>query len=110
MDLELETNQTCAHVMGLSTEVAHLYLNQANLMTSDNKRALVERMLDNGIIPSNAPSKGESSNNPAAQDGTQNEDEPAEQDGRQNEDEPAGQNGTQNEDEPAGQEGTQNED
>ena len=76
MDLEQETNQTCVHVMGLSAEVLHLYLNQANLTMSGNKRALVERMLDNAIIRSNAPSKGESGDNPAGQDGTQNDDEP----------------------------------
>ena len=75
--MELETDKTYAHVMGLSAEVLHLYLNQANLMTSGNKKALVERMLDNAIIRSNAPSKGESGKNPAGQDGTQNEDESA---------------------------------
>ncbi|KAL5517257.1 hypothetical protein EMCRGX_G002763 [Ephydatia muelleri] len=75
--MELETDKTYAHVMGLSAEVLHLYLNQANLTTSGNKKALVERMLDNAIIRSNAPSKGESGKNPAGQDGTQNEDEPA---------------------------------
>ena len=106
---------------GLSTEVLHLYLNQANLTTSGNKRALVERMLYNAIIPI----QGESGEKLAGQDGTQNEDEPAGQDGTQNEDEPAGQDvhrmrrnenepagqdGTQNEDEPAGQDGTQNKD
>ena len=56
--MELETDKTYAHVMGLSAEVLHLYLNQANLTTSGNKKALVERMLDNAIIHSNAPSKG----------------------------------------------------
>ena len=75
--MELETDKTYAHVMELSAEVLHLYLNQANLTTSGNKKALVERMLDNAIIRSNAPSKGESGKNPAGQDGTQNEDEPA---------------------------------
>ena len=75
--MELETDKTYAHVMGLSAEVLHLYLNQANLTTSGNKRALVERMLDNAIIHSNAPFKGESGKNPAGQNGTQNEDEPA---------------------------------
>ena len=70
--------------MGLSAEVLHLYLNQANLTTSDNRRALVERMLDNAIIRSNTPSKGESGDKLAGQDGTQNEDEPAVQDGKQN--------------------------
>ena len=75
--MELETDKIYAHVMGLSAEVLHLYLNQANLTTSGNKKALVERMLDNAIIRSNAPSKGESGKNPAGQDGTQNEDEPA---------------------------------
>ena len=56
--MELETDKTYVHVMGLSAEVLHLYLNQANLTTSGNKKALVERMLDNAIIRSNAPSKG----------------------------------------------------
>eukprot|EP00731_Ephydatia_muelleri_P002567 Em0001g2567a len=69
--MELETDKTCAHVMGLSAEVLHLYLHQANLTTSGNKKALVERMLDNAIIRSNAPSKGESGKNPAGQDGRQ---------------------------------------
>ena len=45
--MELETDKTYAHVMGLSAEVLHLYLNQANLTTSGTKKALVERMLDN---------------------------------------------------------------
>ena len=75
--MELEIDKTYAHVMGMSAEVLRLYLNQANLTTSGNKRALVERMLDNAIIHSNAPSKGESGKNPAGQDGTQNEDEQA---------------------------------
>ena len=75
--MELETDKTYAHVMGLSAEVLRLYLNQANLTTSGNKKALVERILDNAIIRSNALSKGESGKNPAGQDGTQNEDEPA---------------------------------
>ncbi|KAL5517244.1 hypothetical protein EMCRGX_G002748 [Ephydatia muelleri] len=69
--MELETDKTYAHVMGLSAEVLRLYLNQANLTTSGNKKALVERMLDNAIIRSNAPSKGESGKNPAGQDGRQ---------------------------------------
>ena len=38
--------------MGLSVEVLRLYLNQANLTTSGSKKALVDRMLENGIFPS----------------------------------------------------------
>ncbi|KAL5517315.1 hypothetical protein EMCRGX_G002846 [Ephydatia muelleri] len=71
--MELETDKIYAHVMGLSAKVLHLYLNQANLTTSGNKKALVERMLDNAIICSNAPSKGKVAR---TQQG-QNEDEPA---------------------------------
>ena len=56
--MELETDKTYAHVMELSAEVLHLYLKQANLTTSGNKRALVERMLDNTIIRYNAPFQG----------------------------------------------------
>ena len=38
--------------MGLSVEVLRLYLSQANLTTSGSKKALVDRMLENGIFPS----------------------------------------------------------
>ena len=38
--------------MGLSVEVLRLYLSQANLTTSGSKKALVNRMLENGIFPS----------------------------------------------------------
>ena len=47
-----ETDQTRAHLMGLSVEVLRLYLNQANLTASGSKKALVDRMLENGIFPS----------------------------------------------------------
>ena len=52
MSSDNETDQMQAHLMGLSVAVLCLYLNQANLTTSGSKKALVDRMLENGIIPS----------------------------------------------------------
>ena len=69
MDTERERDR--AYLMGLSAEVLRLHLNRANLTMSGTKKALVDRMLENGIIPSDAQSEGE---------GTGNSDESEEED------------------------------
>ena len=69
-DNDNETNQTRAHLMGLSVEVLRLYLNQANLTTSGSKKALVDRMLENGIFPSDMTTDAGSGDE---QGGTENE-------------------------------------
>ena len=70
MSSDNETDQTHAHLMGLSVEVLCLYLNQANLTTSGSKKTLVDRMLENVIIPSDMASDVRSSDE---QSGTENE-------------------------------------
>lgn len=69
-DNDNETDQTRAHLMGLSVEVLRLYLNQANLTTSGSKKALVDRMLENGIFPSDMTADAGSGDE---QGGTENE-------------------------------------
>ena len=69
MDSERERDR--AYLTGLSAEVLRLHLNRANLTMSGTKKALVDRMLENGIIPSDAQSEGE---------GTGNSDESEEED------------------------------